>query len=455
MLALAAHQALVLVIDDVQWGDEDSARMLRALVRPRHAPALLLVVACRTGDAPSNPIVRSLFGGPERGETPLVDRRVDLAAECMDVDALAPDESTQLAMTLCGDGANASTLAGAIAHQSEGCPFVVELISRATMMGSPATIDEAVLFLVGKLSTEERTFIELVSTAGHPVETSTVVRAMGRAPGDLDVVAGLRSARLIRTTGTAPRLRVEPYHDRLRAVVVAHLTDHARTAHHRALAQSLAQAADAGEHDINAETIASQYAAAGDPDRQLVWVERAAATAERTLAFNRAARLYATAMALRGDDDAALGVLRQKRANALANAGRGPESAGEYLIAAERADGIEQLELRRHAVDQFLRSGHLDQGRPILAQLCRALGVPFPSNAYTAFLRERVGRGRIVFSRLEQRLATAGGGRSPRRPPRTAAHGPLLFGWLRALHGRRHPRLLLRGELPLAGASKR
>ncbi len=404
MQVLASHQELVLVIDDVQWGDADSARMLRALVRPRHAPALLLIVACRTSDAPTNPIVQSLFGGAESGSTAVVDRRADVASECMDVDALDTGETAQLALALCADDAKAS--ATVVARQSDGCPFVVELMSHAISMGSPATINEAVVFLIERLSPDERTFIELVSTAGHPVEPSTVMRAMGRGQGDADMVAGLKSVRLIRTTGIPSRLRVEPYHDRLREVVAAHLADSVRASHHIALADALARTTDDAENEVNAETIASHYGAAGDLEKQLVWVERAAATAERALAFNRAARLYATAMLLRGENDGSIGGLRRKQANALADAGRGLESAEAYLAAAECADGIERLDLRRRAVDQFLRSGHLERGRPILAQLCRALDVPFPSNPYTAFLLERLGRGRIFFSRLEHRLAT-------------------------------------------------
>src|ERR1035438_10919087 len=70
---LVARQPLVLFIDDAQWGDKDSVAMLLELVRPPQAPAILLLLAHREGDARTAPFLGEL------------ERRWPGAAESLDV----------------------------------------------------------------------------------------------------------------------------------------------------------------------------------------------------------------------------------------------------------------------------------------------------------------------------------------------------------------------------------
>jgi hypothetical protein len=70
--------------------------------------------------------------------------------------------------------------------------------------------------------------------------------------------------------------------------------------------------------------------------------------------------------------------LRTRLADALAYAGRGAESAREYLRSADTAGGAGTLELRQRAALQLLTSGHVDDGRATLRTVLTAVAMKMP-----------------------------------------------------------------------------
>ena len=53
--AVAAHQPLALLIDDLQWADDDTLRLLRYVVRPDAASPIFLLLAVRPTSSPRSP----------------------------------------------------------------------------------------------------------------------------------------------------------------------------------------------------------------------------------------------------------------------------------------------------------------------------------------------------------------------------------------------------------------
>jgi len=379
---IADRRPLILRIEDLQWGDEDSARLLADIVSPPDPPALLLIGVYRNDEAASSPMLRELK------------RLYSQAAMSNDVrnlavEQLSRDDARNLALTLLGDDPKAEEAATLIARESGGSPlFVEELVRQVAIsnMGLDDTTTEislegVVRSRLRQLSPTARALLELLSIASRPLRQSLIIRATGGHQDASIAMTQLRALHMIRARGLHESATIECYHDRIRETVAAGIPAERRKIHHHALAEAFELSGEA-----DPEIIAQHFFAADERERAAHYAAAAAERAADALAFNRAAHLYRLARAWtppqgpRGDE------LLVRHADALVYAGRCGESAPLYLQAAESADSATAIELRRRAAEQLLVSGHIDEGVTILRPLLAAVRLPYPSSPRRASL---------------------------------------------------------------------
>jgi serine/threonine protein kinase len=416
---LGDRRTLILAIDDVQWGDEDSAALLTELLRPPDPPVLLLALCYRDEDVQRSPCLRTLnkireLGGLERFDLP--------------VEPLTPEERRELAVALLDPHDDtAAEQVESIARQSGGYPFFIyELVQclsaldkrktvgwversetpRRNVLGL-ATLDPPLGFSAGDLSLSEvlwtrivalpdeaRRLLEIVAVAGQPLTQADACRAADIAD-EHTVLACLRAGRLIRSTAASLLSQrgeegsaIETYHDRIRETVLLHLEEQTLQRHHQRLVWVLQESGRA-----DPEVLAVYLVGAGQRSQAGHYYALAAAQAAETLAFDRAAKLYQFALELLAPHGVEKRRLQTKLADALANAGRGAESARAYLSATSGTDASENLELQRKAALQFLRSGHIDDGLATLRTVLAAVGLkllPSPRRAFWALVWQRL-----------------------------------------------------------------
>ncbi len=398
---------LVLAIDDLQWGDADSAALLSELMRPPEPPVLLLLGCYRDEDARTSPFLRALLGASE-GEDQMLDWR-DLA-----VDALTESEARELALSLLGGDDPAVTCrARVIARESGGNPFFVTELVRHIAVGSEisatstareVTLDDVLWDRIQSLPGGARRLLEGVAVSGQPVRQASAFRVAGLGVDGLASLAVLRAGHLVRSTGADSIDDVEVYHDRIRETVIKRLSPDVLKTWHGELALELQEAGGA-----DSETLAVHFEAAGTPEMAGKYYAQAAAKAARALAFDRAAKLYRRAIELWPNPGEAGRSLRVELGDALANAGRGVEAARAYQDAATRLEGVEVVRLQSRAAYQFLISGHIDEGLATFNQLLAQVGMRLSSTPRRALLKLLLYRTVLLFRGLgfERRDASA------------------------------------------------
>jgi serine/threonine protein kinase len=374
LVRLGDRKPLVLSIDDLQWGDVDSANLIAELLRPPDPPLLLLLGCYRSEYADTSPCLKVLLQQPDKAPRQ-VDRR-ELAVE-----PLAPGEACSLALALLGQvGPAAQAAAESIARESRGNPYFIYELVRYVQAGANLaehsssvqgpTLERVLWDRIHKLPGEAYRLLEVVAVASQPLKQADAYRAARLAPAERTALSVLRAEHLVRSTGLGENDEVETYHDRIRETVVDHLPAGGLKDCHARLAVALEASSNA-----DPEALAIHLQAAGEEARAGHYYAIAADRAAAALAFVRAAKLYRLALELQTTNDQISRSLRTRLGDALANAGRGAEAAYEYLAAAAGAPAAEALELQRRAGMQSLISGHIDHGLQALGTVLDSVGL--------------------------------------------------------------------------------
>ena len=369
---------VILFLDDVQWGDRDSAALLAEVLRPPEAPPLLVIAAYRSEEMKGSPLLSELQRYREN-EGALGELRE------IRLDQLTGTEARDLARSLLHEpageeGSEEGRRVEAIAREAGGSPFfIVELArySETTGLGMH-DLDEVIRSRIALLPDVGRELLEIVAVAGRPIATTVANAAANLRADDAAMQARLRADHLLRTRVRGGREELDTYHDRIREAILSSLDAERTRVHHLTLARTLEAQ---GRRDP--ELLAVHYRGAGDHAKAATYAFEAAERAAAALAFENAAHLYQMALDLESAETPELHI---KLADSLSNAGRGVDAAPHYMRAAEFAGPSEALELRRRASEGLLRAGHVDAGLRIIRTVLASIGMKMPDSPRMAIL---------------------------------------------------------------------
>ncbi len=303
---LLTPQPLLLLIDDLQWCDQETLAWLHFLLRFDPTTRLLVVGCAREEELPPHHPLHTF----------LLHLRNNMRVTEIPIGPLDAEETAKLASQVAKRELNLDE-ALRLYHETGGYPlFVVETVRSDLGRGAarPPEVDRAHrqpppedartlpprvhAVLVGRLlqlSASARGFVELAATIGREF-TFDLLSTVGNADAESAVRAldELWHKRIVREHGTNS---YDFTHDKLREVAYGEISAPQRRMMHRRVAQAL-EAMMSSDLDSVSGQLASHYERAGMTEQALSYYQRAATVAQRVYANEDAISLLSRSLEL-------------------------------------------------------------------------------------------------------------------------------------------------------------
>jgi eukaryotic-like serine/threonine-protein kinase len=388
---LSARAPLLFCIDDLQWADAESFRLLLSWLRSGLGRCLLVATV-----RPSS----ELEGDAEEGISAL--HKVRCLKELV-LTGLPHSSALALTRQLMNRSVPEAWL-DLIVKESAGHPLFLIVLARFADSHNPhavlqLTLDAAIGARLDGLSEQARNLLAIVAVAGTRLPAVVCGHAAALGEQELGrITTELCRQKLLRRRRAG---QIACFHDRIRKVILAQLDPEHKRSLHGEVATALASQprADPGE-------LARHYEAAEQRSLAYQAYQRAADKALELLAFARAILFYSRALELAQGlavPENECVALRIARAHASARLGRSLDAARGYLQAAQGTSGTEQMRLRMWAAQHLLQSAQVDEGMRSARALLADVGVPLPSST-TAKLAQ------LMWERTRLAVGTRGDG---------------------------------------------
>ncbi len=303
---LAAPQPLLLLIDDLQWCDQETLSWLHFLLRFNPTARLLVIGCAREEELPSQHHLRTF----------LLHLRTTMSVTEIPLEPLDAAETAKLASRVAKRELDLDE-GLRLFHETGGNPlFVVEMV-RAGLGRVPTSLSEIDLshrqlqpvdaralpprmhaVLVGRLlqiSDSARGFVELAATIGREFTLDLLIGVSNTdAESAVRALDELWHKRIMREHGTNS---YDFTHDKLREVTYGEISAPQRRMLHRRVAQAL-ETIHADDLDGVSGELASHYERAGMIEQALPWYQRAAAVAQCLYANEDAISLLSRSLEL-------------------------------------------------------------------------------------------------------------------------------------------------------------
>ncbi|MEQ9411101.1 MAG: protein kinase [Fuerstiella sp.] len=311
---ISTTSRITLFIDDLQWGDAESAHVLMNLLSPPAAPPVLLLGSYRSDESHD-----SIF--LQNWSTYRADSELALDQTEVEVGPLSPEQCIELVSArIRRKGRSVQKLAIELHGSTGGNPYLIEQsIEYLDGQTGSASLNEVIANRLARLPAQASILLDMVAVAGQSLPLNEVSVA-ARCENAFETLIKMSNERLIRCIGSDQHPHFDTYHDRIRETVLGQLVDVRRRELHRRLGETIEQVEQVPFAEILASMntdesseaasqppswntarvfdLAYHFEAAGERQKDLVYSLLAAESAHRQYALDVALDRYAIARRL-------------------------------------------------------------------------------------------------------------------------------------------------------------
>ncbi|MCA9051846.1 MAG: AAA family ATPase, partial [Planctomycetaceae bacterium] len=212
--AIGQSTPLILFIDDLQWGDADSAAALAEILKPPDAPAAMFLGSYRSDEAHESPFLQEW----RQSES-------DISGTLIEIVPLTVEQCTTLLGLRLGRPTEELRQQAQLCWQStKGNPYFLDQLLEGFDAESgeftAVPLREILQQRLKRLPAEAGSILEAIAVAGQAIplaEAAEVAEAMEHA---FATVTHMRSEHLVRLIGSDEQQLVDTYHDKIRETVL-------------------------------------------------------------------------------------------------------------------------------------------------------------------------------------------------------------------------------------------
>ena len=230
---------VILFVDDLQWGDADSAEVLANMVSSSDPPAMLFLGSCRSDEMSNSPFLNEW-------NDQLAESAIDLEAQHIVVEPLTESQCLEYLSTLWGDSRDVSkSSVSELFASCKGNPYfleqLIESFDLTTGSFDPIPLAQVINKRNRRCPAGADALLKSIAVAGKAVPIDEVIQFADQSLSAYSTITHMRSEKLVRLIGDGSDGQIDTYHDKIRETVLDQLTEDERRDLHLKYADLIAK----------------------------------------------------------------------------------------------------------------------------------------------------------------------------------------------------------------------